>query len=278
MNNSRKRVALLGHPVAHSLSPALHNYWLREYKIDANYEAIDVNPEELRETMLSLTDNGYCGVNITVPHKEAALDIVDNVDAVARRIGAINTVKVGEDKSLYGTNTDAYGFIENLKSQTSDLEKYLHKVVILGAGGAARAVCVALIDGGAQEILLLNRTQEKAEKLKKYFGKPLAVGDFQSREELLSGATILVNTTSLGMEGMTDLELSLQYLPRYAMVSDIVYNPLQTSLLQAAKERGNVTVDGLGMLLYQAQAAFELWFGIKPQVTEDLRKHILREI
>ena len=226
-----KHAAVFGYPVKHSLSPRLHGYWLRQYGIDGVYDALEVTPEQLQPTLLSLKEKRFCGVNLTVPHKEAAFAYMDHVEDVAQRIGAVNTVVVQQDGTLLGRNTDAYGFIENLKAHTDNLTPYLKKVVVLGAGGAARAVCVALLDAGAEEIIILNRTRKKAEILRQEFGNLFQTGDWEERNTLLSGATLLANTTSLGMQGMPPLELSLEKLPSQTLVTDIVYTPSVTPSL-----------------------------------------------
>lgn len=270
-----KKTAVLGHPVSHSLSPRLHGYWLKQYAIKGSYEAKDVLPEALGDVLTSLSADGYRGVNLTVPHKETALSWINKIDDTAARIGAVNTVVVCQDGTLSATNTDAYGFIENLRAQVGELSPFFKKTVILGAGGAARAACVALMDAGAEEIILINRSRDKAEKIKTDLGGNIQTGDWEKRDSLLFGAGLLVNATSLGMKKMPPLELSLENLPQAALVTDIVYNPLTTPLLRQAQVRGNKVVDGIGMLLYQAQKAFELWHGILPEVDDALRCHML---
>ena len=226
----------------------------------------------LREQM------GFRGVNVTVPHKEAALAAVDEADALARRIGAVNTIVVGADGKLTGTNTDGFGFLENLKAGAPEWNAASGPAVVLGAGGAARAVVVALIDAGAPEIILVNRTRERAEKIAADLGGPLTVCDWDDRAAVLAGANLLVNTTTLGMTGKAPLDLSLEALPDTALVNDIVYAPLETDLLAAARAWGNPAVDGLGMLLHQARPGFEAWFGVAPEVTPDLRARILENL
>ena len=221
---------------------------------------------------------GFRGVNVTVPHKEAALAAVDEADALARRIGAVNTIVVGADGKLTGTNTDGFGFLENLKAGAPEWNVAGGPAVVLGAGGAARAVAVALIDAGAPEIVLVNRTRARAEKIAADLGGPLVVWDWDDRAAALAGVNLLVNTTTLGMTGKAALDISLDALPTGALVNDIVYAPLQTELLAAASARGNPVVDGLGMLLHQARPGFEAWFGVAPEVTPDLRARILENL
>jgi len=270
-----KKAAVLGWPIGHSKSPALHGFWLREHAIDGTYTALAVPPEDLANTLKSLHKNGFSGVNLTVPHKEAALKIVDQISPVAKAVGAINTIFVRDGGTLYGTNTDAYGFIENLRRDHPGFDAARGTAVVLGAGGAARAVCAALKDAGCREIRIANRTLSRSETLAKDFGpvvKPVAWSDLP---RALSDAALLVNATSLGMTGQPPLPVDLSPLPTGALVTDLVYAPLETELLKAARARGNPAVDGLGMLLYQAQAGFEGWFGVKPEVTPALRAHVL---
>lgn len=270
-----KLAGVMGWPVGHSRSPRLHGFWLQAHKIDGAYLPLAVEPGNLADALRALPKMGFQGVNLTIPHKEAALSIVDDLDEAAKRIGAVNTVVVKEDGSLFGSNTDGFGFIENIKAAQPDWNPAAGPVVILGSGGAARGVCVALLDAGAPEIILVNRTRAKAEKLAEEF--ELSVGEWSARETTIENAALLVNTTSLGMQGQDSLELSLQALPAEAVVCDIVYTPLETELLQTAARRGNPVVDGLGMLLHQARPGFTAWFGVEPEVTEELRRFVLED-
>jgi len=271
---------VMGWPIAHSLSPRIHNYWLREMGIDGAYVPLAVAPENLADALHAMPKLGFAGVNITIPHKEAALAALNHgdnhVDDLARRIGAVNTVTVGSDGRLTGTNTDGFGFMENLRDHAPDLELDSGRVVVLGAGGAARGVIAGLIDAGARDICILNRTQARADVLAADLGQEAAirVTGWESRTEVLAGAVLLVNSTSLGMTGAGALDLSLDALPAAAAVADVVYTPLETPLLAAARGRGNVAVDGLGMLLHQARPGFAAWFGSEPQVTPALGAHI----
>lgn len=259
---------VIGHPIAHSLSPKLHGYWLKKYAIDGEYKAYDVAPESLEDFIRTMPERGLAGCNVTIPHKEEVLLLVDEVDDLARAVGAVNTVVVREGK-IYGTNTDVAGFSENIKPHLTGK----NKAVILGAGGAARAVIVALKQLGFAEIIITNRTQERAEELAAQHG--LSTVLWNKKDAVLAGADLLVNTTSLGMAGKEPLDIALDALPKSALVTDIVYKPLITPLLAAAKARGNPIVDGLGMLIHQAVPGFEAWFGIRPEVTNELRQFIL---
>jgi shikimate dehydrogenase len=273
-----KLAGVIGWPVAHSRSPALHGYWLKEHGIDGAYVPLPVKPENLRNAVQILPKLGFMGCNITVPHKEDALRAVDDYDPAAKRIGSVNTVVVRPNGRLYGFSTDGYGFLANLRAALAGFNAAAGPAVVLGAGGAARAVVAALLDDGATEVRLVNRTPDRATKLAKALGGPVRGIAWEERAEALAGAAMLVNATSLGMEGQPALDLSLERLPYEAVVNDIVYVPLETPLLAAARARGNRCVDGLGMLLYQAQPGFEAWFGIKPEVTPGLRAAVLAAI
>jgi len=274
-----KRAGVMGWPVDHSLSPRVHGFWLKHYAIAGEYVRIAVPPKDFAARLKTLQADGFVGVNVTVPHKEAALAAVDEADPLARRIGAVNTVVVREDGSLYGFNTDGFGFLENLKASFAAFDASGGPAVVLGAGGAARAIVAALLEAGAPEIRLLNRTRERAEQLAHELDGigtgALVVGDWRTRADHLAGASLLTNTTTLGMKGQHALELDLSALPITALVNDIVYTPLETDLLARARRRGNPTVDGLGMLLHQARPGFEAWFGRLPDVTKALRDHVL---
>ena len=275
----RTRLAgIMGWPVSHSRSPALHNFWLGEYGIDGVYVPLPVRPEQLRQALRALPALGFRGCNLTIPHKEAALSIVDRVDPLARRIGAVNTVIVAPDGALEGRNTDAFGFRENLRDCAPDWDPAAGGAVVLGAGGAARAVVAALIEARVPEIRLVNRTIGRAEILARDLAAPhgrVSAHPWAARDALLDGAGLLVNTTSLGMTGAPELEIDLSQLPTGAVVVDIVYVPLNTPLLVAARQRGHRTVDGLGMLLHQGRPGFEAWFGTPARVTRELRAAVL---
>jgi shikimate dehydrogenase len=265
---------VMGWPIMHSRSPKLHGYWLNRHGIQGTYVPLAVRPERLAEALKGLVALGFAGCNVTIPHKEAALGLVDRVDPIARRIGAVNTIVVAEDGTLGAFNNDAYGYSASLCEAKPDWRADAGPAVVLGAGGGARAVIASLADGGAKEIRLLNRTRARAEALAREYGLPVTALPWEERNRLLEGAALLVNATSQGMAGQPPLELSLDRLPLSALVSDIIYIPLETPLLAAAKKRGNATVNGLGMLLHQARPAFKAWFGVLPEVTPELRRMI----
>lgn len=269
------RAGVIGWPIDHSLSPKLHGFWLKQLGIEGTYQAISVEPEALDTTLTKLVENGFVGWNVTVPHKETVMAYMDSISKQARKIGAVNTVVVDKQGQRHGSNTDGFGFLENLKQGYPEFDPAGGSAVILGAGGAARAIVVALIDAGAPSVILANRTRERAEKMGKDIEGPLSVVDWENREQALENATLLVNTTTLGMAGKPPLDLSLDALPQDALVNDIVYAPLETDLLKKAARRGNPTVDGIGMLLHQARPGFAAWFGVEPEVTDDLRGHVL---
>jgi shikimate dehydrogenase len=265
---------LMGFPVMHSRSPKLHNYWLAKHGLVGTYVPLAIKAEGLRAALRALPALGFSGCNLTIPHKEAALAIVDRVDPVARRIGAVNCVVVASDGSLEGQNHDAFGYIESIREAQPGWRADAGPIVVIGAGGGARAVLVSLIDQGAREIRLVNRTFARAAALQSELGGPIKALPWEQREAALAGAAMLVNATSQGMAGVPPLELAFDALPARALVSDIVYIPRETPLLAAARQRGNPTVNGLGMLLHQARPAFRAWFGIMPEVTPELRAMI----
>lgn len=268
------KAGVMGWPVVHSKSPRLHGYWLKHYNIDGSYTHLPVEPKDLAAALFQLNADGFAGVNLTVPHKEAALGLVDEVSPQAQRIGAINTIFVNNGR-LVGANTDAYGFMAALKAGAPVYDPKAAPAVVIGAGGAARAVCFALQDAGCPDVRLVNRTPARAEVLARDFGAPITVHPWDSRSQSLARAGLVVNCTTLGMTGQAPLDLDLVLLPASAVVNDIVYAPLETPLLAQARARGHAVVDGLGMLLYQAQAGFEGWFGVKPAVTPELRAYVL---
>jgi shikimate dehydrogenase len=265
---------VMGHPVLHSRSPMIHNRWFADFGIAGTYVPLAVEPAGLQAALRALAPLGFAGCNVTIPHKEAALPLLDEVDPLARRIGAANCVIVRPDGSLLGRNYDAFGFLESIRERVPNVDFTSGPAVVLGAGGAARAILAGLADQGCPDIRVVNRTLGRAEAIASEFGKPLSAHDWADRNRLLEGASLLVNTTSQGMTGQPTLDIDLARLPLRAVVCDIVYVPLQTPLLAAARARGNVGVDGLGMLLHQARPAFRDWFGVMPSVTEDLRNAI----
>jgi shikimate dehydrogenase len=265
---------LMGFPVMHSRSPKLHNYWLAQHSLVGSYLPLAVKSENLHAALRALPALGFAGCNLTIPHKEAALGMVDRVDPLARRIGAMNCVVVAPDGTLEGQNHDAFGYIESVREAQPGWRADAGPLVVIGAGGGARAVLVALVDQGAREIRLINRTPARAQALERELGGPIRALPWETRESALGDAAMLINTTSQGMVGQPPLELALDALPTAALVSDIVYIPRETPLLAAARQRGNPTVNGLGMLLHQARPAFRAWFGIMPDVTPELRAMI----
>lgn len=268
---------VMGWPVAHSKSPRLHNFWLERYGIDGAYVPLAVRPGDIAAALRALAALGFAGVNLTVPHKQAALAAVDEVDEAARRAGAVNTIVVKADGTLSGSNSDGYGFLENLREGANGFDAATGPAVVIGAGGASRAVCAALQDAGAPEIRVVNRTKARGEALAAALGGAVTSVGWDERAAALDGAALLVNATSLGMAGEAPLELDLDALPAHAVVNDIVYAPLTTPLLARAAARGNPTVDGLGMLIHQARPAFAAWFGRDPEVTDAVRAHLLAE-
>jgi shikimate dehydrogenase len=263
---------LMGWPVMHSRSPMLHNYWFTHYGIAGTYVPLAITPEGLPAALRALAPLGFAGTNLTIPHKEAALKVVDEADPVAKRIGAISCVVVRPDASLIGYNNDGYGFIHSILQQQPDWRADAGPAVVIGAGGGARAVVYSLAERGARGIRLFNRTFSRAKALEQDFGSPIKALPWEDRHAALTDVAMLVNTTSQGMVGHPPLELSLDRLPTSALVSDIVYIPLQTPLLAAARKRGNRTVDGLGMLLHQARPAWKAWFNVDTEVTPELRR------
>jgi len=273
-HTGKTRVAgVMGWPVGHSRSPILHGFWLDEHQIDGAYIPLPVEPEDFPTAVRGLAALGFAGANVTVPHKESAFALVDQHDEAATKIGAVNTIVVLPDGRLEGRNTDAYGFIANLQHNAPLWRADAGPAVVLGAGGAARAVVHALLKAGAPEVRIVNRSLEKAEALARDLGGKALPWD--KLASTLPDAGLVVNTTSLGMNGYPPLELDVGLLPRTALVSDIVYSPLVTKLLADAQARGLATVDGIGMLLWQAQPAFEAFFGVRPTVSPALQAAVL---
>ena len=265
---------VMGWPVMHSRSPKLHNFWLAEHNLAGAYLPLAIKVERLAPALRALPALGFSGCNLTIPHKVAALDIVDRIDPAAKHMGAINCVVVEADGSLSGFNYDSFGYTQCLREAHPEWRADAGPIAVMGAGGGARAVLTSLIERGAREIRLANRTPSHAEALARDLGGPIRIVPWSERHAALDGATLLVNATSQGMVGNPPLDLKLDKLPKAALVSDIIYIPLETPLLAAARARGNMTVNGLGMLLNQARPAFNAWFGVMPEVTPALRKMI----
>ncbi len=271
------RAFIIGWPVAHSRSPLIHRYWLDELHLKGSYERIALPPDELENFLSTLDDRGFVGGNVTLPHKERAFALCAETTPMAARLEAVNTLWMEAGK-LHGDNTDVIGFLAALDEDVPGWGKVLEKVVVLGAGGAARGIVHALMSRGARRILVINRTRGRGEDLRSRFGASIAFGEYSDLAGALAGADLLVNTTSLGMAGQPPLDIDLAPLPDHAVVADIVYIPLETSLLLQAHRRGLRTSSGLGMLLHQAVPGFERWFGRRPQVTPELRARIAADI
>ena len=274
LSGASKLAGVMGWPVSHSLSPRLHGFWLERHGIDGAYVPLPVRPTAFETALRALAELGFRGVNVTLPHKERALQACDEADAAARRIGAVNTIVFGDGR-IVGSNSDAFGFIENLAEGAPSWRADAAPAAVLGAGGAARAVVVALLDAGVPELRLANRTAERATALAEEFGERVSAVEWDERDAALESCGLLVNTTTLGMTGQAPLEIGLEALPDHAVVTDIVYSPLETPLLVQAETHGLAVVDGLGMLLHQARPGFEAWFGVRPEVDQALRRFVL---
>jgi shikimate dehydrogenase len=295
-----KKACVIGHPISHSLSPVIHNYWLNKYEIEGSYQAIDVKESELEDFILNLNDNGYRGCNITLPYKEKVWEILfkehnsnslnDSQLPLPRHIAnymqSINTLVYDEQtKELVATNTDFLGFARNLIENAPEFQYNDSVAYIIGAGGASKAIAFALATLNVKQILITNRTKEKSEEIKKLmtenFNYPVEqfdIVDWEHRNDFIENCNLLVNTTSLGMKGMKSLDLDISTLPENSLVTDIIYNPLETNLLKVARELGHITIDGLGMLLHQAAPGFEGWFGTKPEVTSELKRICIEKL
>jgi shikimate dehydrogenase len=273
LSGHARLAGVFGHPITHSRSPRLHGFWLQRYGIDGAYIPLGVAPGGFAAAVRALVDLGFRGANVTIPHKLPAFEICDAVAPFARRAGAVNTL-IFRDGRIEGSNTDGFGFLESIREAAPGWRADAGPAVLLGAGGAARAIAAALLDAGAPRVTLVNRTAAKAEALARDLGGPIQVVDRAPLED----AALLVNTTSLGMQGQPGLEVDLAPLPASAVVADIVYVPLETRLLAAARARGLIAVDGLGMLLHQARPGFEAWFGVAPLVDQALRDVVAADI
>ena len=266
---------VIGSPIAHSKSPRLHRHWLAKYGIAGDYVPLHVEKDDLREVLRALPKMGFVGANVTIPHKVAVLDIADQVSDRATLIGAANTLIFHEDGKIIADNTDGNGFLANLKQGAPNWRPDLGPAAVLGAGGAARAVIVTLLDAGVPEILLANRTRTKADILRSEFGSRVRVFEWVQAGNMIEAATTVVNTTSLGMVGSPELRVPLDGLQPRTVVTDLVYNPLRTHLLDEAEKAGCTVVDGLGMLLHQGVPGFERWFGVRPEVDQATRDAVL---
>jgi shikimate dehydrogenase len=273
-----QKSGIIGWPVSHSRSPLLHTYWMQKHNIQASYERCPVNPaDDFRAALEAMAQDGFVGANVTIPHKETAFAAMDSRTEAAQKLGAVNTIVMREGR-LLGANTDGEGFIASLEAGAADPDWRQKPALVLGAGGAARAILAALEQAGVGDIRLVNRTRARAEALAPSFGQALSVGDWQVREGLAKDCGLLVNTTSLGMQGAPALDMGLQNLADGAVVTDIVYTPLETDLLARARASGFVAIDGLGMLMHQAAASFEMWFGVRPQVDAVLRALLVEDL
>jgi len=274
MGNYFLKAAVVGWPIGHSKSPLIHGYWIKQLGLAGSYEAIALRPDAFEQGIHDLVAQGYRGCNVTLPHKAAALALADTVTDRARAIGAANTL-VFEGGKIIADNTDSIGFINNLKQGAPDWQADNGTALVLGAGGAARAIVYALLHAGAPNVIIANRTAAKAQNLADFFGGRVRVIAMDKITDVVGNVQTLVNTTSLGMIGQPKLEIDISTLPKSALVTDIVYNPLKTPLLEQAEALELSTVDGLGMLLHQAVPGFEAWFGVRPIVDAELRRIVL---
>lgn len=270
------KAAVIGCPVGHSLSPLIHNYWIEKYGLSGRYDAREIQPGQLEAGLAALIEEGYTGFSVTIPHKQAVMGLCDSIDDTARRIGAVNCIAVDRDGAVEGLNTDWFGFTENVRESAPGFDFTAGPALVLGAGGAARAILYGLQHEGAPRIVIANRTPEKARELAGAFGATYIA--WEDRARAAAGAGLVVNTTSAGMTGKPALDFDVKDLNKGALVCDIVYSPLRTALLESAAAHGNMTVEGLGMLLHQARPAFERWTGILPAVTDELRRMLLEKL
>ena len=277
MNTSTIPVAaVIGHPVNHSRSPRMHNFWLAHFGLEGYYIPLDIDPKKFERSIRNLPELGLVGANITIPYKEKVLKIADKISDRAALVGAANTLTFLPNGGIYADNTDGYGFLQNIKSKYKDWSARDGITVVFGAGGASRAILAALIEDGASDIILANRTRSRADQLRSEFGAKIKVVEWMKIQNYLSEASTIINTTSLGMVGKTDLPIPLNALKKNTLVTDIVYTPIETHLLATAAKMGCRTVDGLGMLIHQAIPGFERWFGIKPGDSQALRELLIK--
>ena len=275
MPNDFILAGVMGWPISQSRSPILHNYWINKYKLNGRYVPLAVRPERLTDAIRGLPALGFRGCNLTMPHKQMAMTMVDSLTDTAKRIGAVNCIVVGDDGKMSGTNNDGNGYVLSVQEVVPSWKPDIGPIAILGAGGDARAIIVAMLERGAKEIRLINRTYEKAEQLAKDFGVAIKPMRWEKRAGAIADVALLTNATNQGMTGKPPLDISLDRLSKHTLVSDLIYVPPETHFLAAAKARGNVTVNGLGMLLHQARPAFKAWFGVMPEITPDLRATIM---
>jgi len=268
--------AVIGHPVNHSRSPRMHNFWLAHFGLEGYYIPLDIDPKKFERSIRNLPELGLVGANITIPYKEKVLKIADKISDRAALVGAANTLTFLQNGGIYADNTDGYGFLQNIKSKYKDWSAREGITVVFGAGGASRAILAALIEDGASDIILANRTRSRADQLRSELGAKIKVVEWMKIQNYLSEASTIINTTSLGMVGKTDLPIPLNTLKKNTLVTDIVYTPIETHLLATATEMGCRTVDGLGMLIHQAIPGFERWFGIKPGDSQALRELLIK--
>ena len=277
MNTSTIPVAaVIGHPVSHSRSPRMHNFWLAHFGLEGYYIPLDIDSKKFERSIRNLPELGFVGANITIPYKEKVLKIADKISDRAALVGAANTLTFLQNGGIYADNTDGYGFLENIKSKYKDWSAREGISVVFGAGGASRAILGALLDDGASDIILANRTRSRADQLRSDFGAKIKVVEWMKIQNYLSDASTIINTTSLGMVGKTELPIPLNTLKKSTLVTDIVYTPIETHLLATATKMGCRTVDGLGMLIHQATPGFERWFGIKPGDSQALRELLIK--
>ncbi len=277
MNTSTIPVAaVIGHPVNHSRSPRMHNFWLAHFGLEGHYIPLDIDPKKFERSIRNLPELGLVGANITIPYKEKVLKIADKISDRAALVGAANTLTFLPNGGIYADNTDGYGFLQNIKSKYKDWSAREGISVVFGAGGASRAILAALIEDGASDIILANRTRSRADQLRSDFGAKIKVVEWMKVQNYLSEASTIINTTSLGMVGKTDLPIPLNAFKKNTLVTDIVYTPIETHLLATAAKMGCRTVDGLGMLIHQAIPGFERWFGIRPGDSQALRELLIK--
>ena len=281
MKKSRKSPILtgvIGTPIGHSLSPAIHNFWIGKYEVNGMYVPLEVSRSNFKDVIENLSKMGFCGVNVTIPHKESALMCADLVADNAALLGAANTLSLRKNGKIYADNTDSYGFLQNLKETVPTWRAVTGPALVLGAGGGSRAIIYSLLREGVPKVYLTNRTIERAKLLQNDLGNRVKIVDFSDMGKVLNEVTILVNTTSLGMIGQPELRLPYDKLDSRTLVYDIVYNPLKTDFLKKAEKMGCQTVDGLGMLLHQAASSYQFWFGQQPEVTTELRNFVIKKL